>query len=141
MPGKSDAESFRDSNKKKAALSAATLKPSKEVWAVVGDVEYLTSESLAILKQRGLEWFEIWPMGEAIHRNNYHQFILYVNQAARLISADLVIVKDIFNIIRKVLGKDEKDFISVREFCHIHNLKEERVQSAIQYIDPDYSLE
>jgi hypothetical protein len=134
-------KSQHERSKKKAALSAATLTPLDNGWVPTGDIEYLTAESLAILKQRGQEWYDKWPQGEP-YLNETGEKIkidIYINQVAELLKTEVHIAKNILMVAAKVLGIDARDAVTVKQFCHLFNCKESAICPVIQNISPELS--
>jgi hypothetical protein len=126
-------------SKKKAAVSAAALNPLNEVQLIIGDIEYLTAGSLAILKQRGQEWYDKYPQGEPYINTNEgcSKIDLYNNQLAGYLKTDVPLAKNILMSASNVLGLNEDDAVTVKQFCHLFNCKEEDVRPVIQSIKPD----
>lgn len=130
-----------EKSKKKAAESAANLKPSNEVYAIVNGLEYLTPETIKILTQRGQEWFDEWPIGEPMYsRNDGYQFVIHSNQVAQLLGIPLRTAQEILQAYRIVLGKDKNDYVSVKEFCKLNKQDEDDCRRALRDIKPDYSV-
>lgn len=134
-------DSQHERRKKKAALSAATLTPFDEGWVAIGDIEYLTAESLAILKQRGQEWYDIWPQGEPYINGDGEKIKIkiYVNQVAGLLKTDMHIAKNVLIVAAKVLGINTGEAVTIKQCCHLFNLKEEEIRPVIQNIPPELS--
>lgn len=129
-----------DKGKRKAAFTAASLIPSNEVLLIVGDLEVLTPQSLAILKQRGQEWHEKYPLGEPYFSQKGELINIYPNQLATLLRIELDIAKHLVMVAQKVLGKDENVYVTVNEFSHLFNLNEEEIRATIELIPPDFRL-
>jgi hypothetical protein len=137
-----EARAIAEKNKKKAAESAASLKPSNEVYAVVNGLEYLTPETIEILKQRGQEWFDTWPIGEPMYsRNDGYQFVIHSNQVAELLGIPIRTAQEILQANRMVLGKNKNDYVSVKEFCKLNGQDEEDCRFALRGIQPDFSID
>lgn len=136
------ARGLAEENKKKAARSAARLKPANEVWAVVNGLEYLTTETIEILKQRAQEWFDEWPLGEPMYcRRDGYQFVIHTNQVAILLGIPIRTAQEILQANRIVLGKKKNDYVSVKEFCKLNNQDEEDCRRALHDIRPDDSID
>ena len=52
-------------SKKRARETSEELKPSDEVYAFIGDIAFLTPESIETLKQRGQKFHDDNRLGEA----------------------------------------------------------------------------
>ena len=131
-----------EKDKKRARESAANLKPSEEVYAVVNGLEYLTAETIEILTQRGQEWFDEWPIGEPMYsRNDGYQFVIHSNQVAELLRIPIRTAQEILQANRIVLGKKKNDYVSVKEFCKLNRQDEEDCRRALRDIKPDYSID
>lgn len=127
-------------SKKKAARSATKLKPSDEVYAVINGLEYLTPETIKILKQRAQEWFDEWPLGEPMYcRNDGYQFVIHANQVAQLFQISLRQAQDVLQANRITLGKGSNDYVSVKEFCKLNKQDEEDCRRALRDIPKNYS--
>ncbi|WP_205508753.1 hypothetical protein [Longitalea arenae] len=136
-----EARAIAEKNKKKALKSAARLKPSKKVWAVVNGLEYLTAETIAILTQRGQEWFDEWPLGEPMYsRNDGYQFVIHANQVAQLLDIPIRTAQELLKVTRQLLGKAENRYVSVKEFCKINELDEEDARRALRDIPPNFRI-
>jgi hypothetical protein len=130
-----------EKSKKRAAEFAAVLKPSKKIWAVVNGLEYLTPETLDILKQRGQDWHDTWPIGEPHYsRSDGYQFVIHTNQVRDLLQIQLRTAQDLLKVTRKVLGKPKKSYVSVKEFCFVNKLPEDEVRKSLSKIPPDFSI-
>jgi len=128
-------------SKKEALKSIAELKPSEEVWAVVNGLEMLTAETITILTQRAMEWFDRWPLGEPMYsRNDGYQFVIHTNQVMELLEISDRKAQDLLMVARKTLGKDPNGYVSVKEFCHLNKLDEEDVRKALREIKPDWKI-
>src|SRR5690349_7790453 len=91
-----------EKSKKRALQSIAKLKPSKEVWTVVNGIEYVTAETLEILKRRAMEWFDRYPHGEPMFsRNKDHQFIIHPNQVMKLLKVSEPIAWDLLMVVHQ----------------------------------------
>lgn len=125
-------------SKKKAAVSAATLNPLNEVQVIIGDIEYLTAASLAILRQRGQEWHDKWPQGEPYINadEGCSKTDLYYNQLAGYLTTDMQLAKNILMVAANVLGLNAEDAVTVKQFCHLFNCNEYEVRPVIQSIPP-----
>ena len=135
------AKANAEKNKKRAAESAATLKPSKEVWAVVNGLEYLTAETIEILKQRAQEWFDLWPLGEPQYkRDDGYQFVIHTNQVADLLQINIRTAQELLQVTRRLLGKSENSYVSVKEFCKMNEFDEEDVRRALRDIEPNFKI-
>jgi hypothetical protein len=130
-----------EESKKRARETAAMLKPSDEVWAVVGDIQYLTPESIEILKQRGQSWHDENRLGEPRYsRNDGYQFVIHSNQVAALLGRNIRTAQEILQANRLALGKGKNDYITVKEFCDLNHLPEEETRKALKHIQPDFSI-
>jgi hypothetical protein len=137
-----EARAQAEKNKEKAKRSAAGLKPSNEVYAIVNGLEYLTPETIKILKQRAAEWFDEWPYGEPMYsRNDGYQFVIHSNQVAELIGIPIRTAQEILQANRILLGKKKNDYVSVKEFCKLNAQDEEDCRKALRHIKPDYSID
>jgi hypothetical protein len=126
-------------SKKRARETAAELKPWDEVLAVVGDIVFLTPESIEILKQRGQKFHDDNRLGEPRpSADNGYQFLIYPNQIKELIGCSDSTVYRIQSDIRLSLGKEKSDYITVHEFCELTHLPEEETRKALKHIEPDY---
>lgn len=131
-----------EKSKKKAAETAATLQPSTEVWAVVNGLEYLTAETIGILKQRGQAWHDKWPIGEPMYsRNDGYQFVIHSNQVSELYGCGIRKAQEMLATVRASVGKEEGSFVSVKEFCFIHHEDEEDFRRALRDIQPDFKID
>jgi hypothetical protein len=136
------AKANAEKNKKKAAKTAATLKPSAKVWAVVNGLELLTPESIEILKQRGQEWHDKWPLGEPQYsRNDGYQFVIHSNQVAEIYDCDIRKAQEMLVVVRAAVGKEKGSFVSVKEFCKIFKEDEEDFRRALRDIKPDLKID
>lgn len=137
-----EARAVAEKNKRRAAQSAAALKPSTEAYAIVNGLEYLTAETIEILKQRAQEWFDEWPIGEPMYsRNDGYQFIIHSNQVAQLIGIPIRTAQEILKANRILLGKSKNDYVSVKEFCKLNGQDEEDCRRALRDIKPDFSID
>jgi len=128
-----------EKKKKEALETAATVKPSEEVWAVINGLELFTAETIAILTQRGQEWHDKWPIGEPMYsRNDGYQFVIHANQVAILCQCSIRHAQDLLKETRAFIGKPEKSFVSVKEFCHMYHHDEEDFRRALRDIKPDF---
>jgi hypothetical protein len=131
-----------EKSKKKAAETAATLQPSADVWAVVNGLEYLTAETIEILKQRGQEWHDKWPLGEPHYsRNDGYQFVIHSNQISEIYGCGIRKAQDMLAVVRQTVGKEEGSFVSVKEFCFVHKEDEEDFRRALRDIQPDFKID
>ena len=138
-----EARAQAEKSKKKARKTAANLKPSAEVWAVVNGLEYLTEETIEILKQRGQQWHDTWPIGEPHCKSDEegYQFVIHSNQVAELYKCGIRKAQDMLAAVRLAIGKDEGSFVSVKEFCFIHKEDEEDFRRALRGIQQDFSID
>src|SRR5882762_5321009 len=91
-----------EKSKKKALKTAATLKPSKKVYAVIGDLEYLTPKTIAILIQRGQEWHDNNRLGEkSFCRDDGYQFVIHSNQVQALFDIQIRTAQEVLKANRK----------------------------------------
>lgn len=132
-----------EKSKAKARETVATLKPSEEVWAVINGLEYLTEETIAILKQRGQEWHDEWPIGEPHFKTDdeKYQFVIHSNQVAEMYGCGIRKAQDMLAVVRATVGKDEGSFVSVKEFCFVHKEDEEDFRRALRDIQPDFGID
>src|ERR1044072_511259 len=129
------AKALAAKNKEIAARSAVRLKPSDGVYAVINGLEYLTPETIEILKQRAQEWFDEWPLGEPMYcRNDGYQFVIHANQVAQLFQISLRQAQEVLQANRISLGKDSTDYVSVKEFCKLNKQDEEDCRRALRDI-------
>ena len=127
-------------SKKRARETSGELKPSDEVYAVVGDIQFLTPESIEILKQRGQKFHDDNRLGEPRPcADNGYQFLIYPNQIKELIGCSDSTVYRIQCDIRLSLGKEKGDYITVHEFCKLTHLPEEETRKALKHIGPDFT--
>jgi len=135
------AKAQAEKKKKKALETAATVKPSKEVWAVINGLEIFTPETIAILTQRGQEWHDKWPIGEPHYsRNDGYQFVIHANQVAILCKCSIRHAQELLKETRKFIGKDDDVYVSVKEFCSMYKHDEEDFRRALRDIEPDFSI-
>ena len=135
------AKAQAEKSKKRARKTAAKLKPSKEVWAVVGDIEYLTPESIEILKKRGQEWHDKNRLGEKMAcRDDGWQFVIDSYEVAALLRRDIRTAQEILQANRLSLGKRKNDHVTVKEFCDLNHLPEEETREALKRIKPDFKI-
>ena len=129
-------------SKKKALKTAAKLKPSDEVWAVVNGLEFLTAETIAILTQRGQEWHDENPLGEKMYcRNDGYQFVIHSHEVQQLYKCGIRKAQEMLAIVRAAVGKDDNSYVSIKEFCKIIKEDEEDFRRALKYLDPDFSTD
>ena len=128
-------------SKKRARETAAELKPWDEIEAVIGDINYLTAESIEILKQRGQAFHDNNRLGEArlCPASEDFQFIIYSNQVAAITGRSLRTAQKILKANRLALGKGKNDPVTVKEFCALTHLPEEETRKALKHLDPEYS--
>lgn len=127
-------------SKKRARETSEELKPSDEIYAVVGDIEFLTPTSIELLKQRGQKFHDNNRLGEKMPcRDDGYQFIIYPNQIKELIGCSDSTVYRIQSAIRLSLGKEKGDYITVHEFCKLTHLPEEETRKALKHISPDFT--
>ncbi len=138
-----EARAQAEKSKKKARKTAAKLKPSAEVWAVINGLEYLTEETIEILKQRGQEWHDKWPIGEPHYKSDEdgYQFVIHSNQVAEMYKCRIRKAQEMLAAVRLAIGKDEGSFVSVKEFCFIHKEDEEDFRRALRSIQQDFSID
>lgn len=137
-----EARAQAEKSKKKARKTAAQLIPSAEVWAVVNGLEYLTEETIEILKQRGQEWHDTWPIGEPHYKcdDDHYQFVIHSNQVAEMYKCGIRKAQEMLAVVRLAIGKDEGSFVSVKEFCFVHKEDEEDFRRALRSIQQDFSI-
>ncbi|AEV98201.1 hypothetical protein A4D02_35230 [Niastella koreensis] len=138
-----EARAQAEKSKKKARETAATLEPSAEVWAVINGLEYLTEETIEILKQRGQEWHDEWPIGEPHYKSDdeKYQFVIHSNQVAEMYDCGIRKAQEMLAIVRATVGKNEGSFVSVKEFCFVHKEDEEDFRRALRDIQPDFGID
>ena len=138
-----EARAQAEKSKKKARETAALLKPSEEVWAVINGLEYLTEETIEILKQRGQEWHDTWPIGEPHFKSDddRYQFVIHSNQVAEMYKCGVRKAQEMLAAVRLSIGKDEGSFVSVKEFCFVHKENEEDFRRALRGIEQDFSID
>jgi hypothetical protein len=130
-----------EKSKKKALKTAAKLKPSKKVWAVIGDLEYLTPKTIAILIQRGQEFHDNNRLGEPRPcRRDGWQFVIHSNQVQALFNIHIRTAQDVLSAIRKALGKGKNNYVTVNEFCDLNKLPEDETREALKRIKPDFKI-
>ena len=129
-------------SKKRALQSIAELKPSEEVYAVVNGLEMLTAETITILTQRAMAWFDRWPLGEPRYsRNDGYQFVIHTNQIMEMLGCSISKAQDMLRDTRMTLGKKDKNaYISVKEFCWMFEYDEEDFRRALRDIKPDWKI-
>jgi hydrogenase maturation factor len=128
-------------SKKRARETAEELKPSDKVYAVIGDIEFLTTASIELLKQRGQKFHDDNRLGEKrpCRNDDGYQFLIFPNQIKELIGCSDSTVYRIQTDIRLTLGKEKGDYITVHEFCKLTNLPEEETRKALKFISPDFT--
>ncbi|OQP51183.1 hypothetical protein [Niastella populi] len=137
-----EARAQAEKSKKKALESIARLKPGEAPYFVVNGLPYLTAEGIEILKQRAMEWFDEFPLGEPMYaRNDKYQFVIHTNQVAELLGCGIRKAQMILASNRAILGKEKNDFISVKEFSRLIKQDEEDIRRALRDIGPDHSIE
>jgi hypothetical protein len=129
-------------SKKRARETAAELKPWDEIEAVVGDIVYLTPESIELLKQRGQEFHDENRLGEKMAcRDDGFKFFITSKEAAALLGKHIRTAQEILRTNRQALGKGKNDLVTVKEFCKLNNLPEEETRKALKHFEPDFSID
>ncbi len=135
-----EARAQAEKSKQQALKSIATLKPTKRTFTING-LEYLTAETIEILKQRAMEWFDENPFGEPMYsRNDGYQFVIHTNQLMRILEISESTAQLLLRICRKVLGKVGRAYVSVKEFCKLNYFDEEDFRKALRGVEPDLSM-
>lgn len=127
-----------EKSKKKALRSAAKFKPSKQVWAVIEGLEWLTAETIAILTERGQRWHDKHRLGEPMYsRDDGYQFVIHVHEIMQLYNTKERTAQRMLAAVRKSIGKNPKSFVTVKEWCSTVERDEEDFRKALRAIQPD----
>jgi hypothetical protein len=137
-----EARAQAEKSKKKALESIAKMVPTDEPYFIVDGLPYLTAEGIEILKQRAMEWFDEYPLGEPMYsRKDKYQYAIHSNQVAELLGCGIRNAQKILAAIRASLGKDKNEVVSVKEFCKFNKRDEDDIRRALLDITPNYSIE
>ncbi|HEX6428120.1 MAG TPA: hypothetical protein VF008_10560 [Niastella sp.] len=129
-------------SKKRARETAVALKPWDEIVTVIGDINYLTAESIEILKQRGQEFHDENRLGEKMFcRDDGYKFFITSKEVAALLGKHIRTAQEILQANRLALGKGKNDHVTIKEFCKLNHLPEEDTRNALKYIDPGFNTD
>jgi hypothetical protein len=105
----------------------------EDAWAVVGDLVYLTPETLAILeKQAKEEWPKLYPKGEPMFKRDGYIFVLHSIDLAESLDISLRTAQRILQVTRIKLKKDRTDHVTVKEFCVVNKYDEEDLRRKLR---------
>lgn len=110
------------------------MQPTTEnnAWAVVGDLVYLTPETLAILDITAAEWAELFPDGEPRFKRPGYIFVLHSIDLADALEMSLRSAQRVLQLTRIKLQKEKTAEVTVKEFCVVNKYDEEDLRRKLR---------
>ena len=113
----------------------ASQSSDAEIWCTLGDLSYGHPVTPLLLEYRGLMWRIMHPpdpRGEPMYsRPGPYKLYIETKDIMQVFNKGERTAQRLMQMARKSLQKGPRAFVTVEEFCWLHNEPEERVQKRL----------
>ena len=108
----------------------------EDAWAVVGDMKYLTAETLAVLQKRAALWKKKYPHGEPMAKR-YEGYVTFAHtcDVAEVLKISMRKAQKMLQVTRQFHEKHKNSYVSVKEFCFVNNINEDEFRKGLSLLE------